>query len=104
MLNWVRSDLIKWSRDSIRHTGTSVGPGAFPRVQLPADPLDARVIASFVTIMPTRPAQRQTPAAERLAEMLAIRRQHSAEKVAAENASRLRSSLGRRLRRSHSAG
>src|SRR2546421_8373097 len=89
MLNRVRSDLIKWSRDSIRHTGTSVGPGAFPRVQLPADPLDARVIASFVTIMPTRPAQRQTPAAERLAEMLAIRRQLSAEKVAAENASRL---------------
>ena len=37
MHNWVRSDLIKWSRDSIRHTGTSVGPGAFPRVQLPAD-------------------------------------------------------------------
>ena len=53
------------------------------------DPLDARMIASFVTIMPTRPAQRQTPAAERLAEMLAIRRQPSAEKVAAENASRL---------------
>jgi transposase len=51
--------------------------------------LDARMIASFVTIMPTRPAQRQTPAAERLAEMLAIRRQLSAEKVAAENASRL---------------
>jgi transposase len=47
------------------------------------DPLDARMIASFVTIMPTRPAQRQTPATERLAEML------SAEKVAAENASRL---------------
>jgi len=37
MHNWVRSDLIKWSRDSIRHTGTSVGPGAFPRFQLPAD-------------------------------------------------------------------
>src|SRR3989449_11395924 len=89
MLNWVRSDLIKWSRDSIRHTGPSVGPGAFPRVQLPADPLDARVIASFVTIMPTRPAQRQTPAAERLAEMLAIRSQLSTEKVAVENASRL---------------
>src|SRR6266566_2489961 len=52
------------------------------------DPLDARMIASFVTIM-TRPAQRQTPAAERLAEILAIRRQLSAEKVAAENASRL---------------
>ena len=55
---------------------------------LPRRSLDARMIASFVAIMPTRPAQRQT-AAERLAEMLAIRRQLSAEKVAAENASRL---------------
>ena len=27
------------------------------------DPLDARMIASFVAVMPTRPAQRQTPAA-----------------------------------------
>jgi transposase len=54
-----------------------------------SDPLDARMIASFVAIMPTRPAQRQAPTAERLAEMLAIRRQLSAEKVAAENASRL---------------
>ena len=53
------------------------------------DPLDARMIASFVAIMPTRPAQRPTPAAEQLAEMLAVRRQLSAEKVAAENASRL---------------
>jgi transposase len=53
------------------------------------DPLDARMIASFVAVMPTRPAQRQTPAAERLAEMLAVRRQLGAEKVAAENASRL---------------
>jgi transposase len=53
------------------------------------DPLDARMIASFVAIMPTRPAQLKAPAAERLAEMLAVRRQLSAEKVAAENASRL---------------
>src|SRR5262245_39725893 len=53
------------------------------------DPLDARMIASFVAIMPTRPAQRQAPAAERLIELLAVRRQLSAEKVAAENASRL---------------
>jgi transposase len=53
------------------------------------DPLDARMIASFVAIMPTRPAQRQAPAAERLTEMLAVRRQLSAEKVAAENAARL---------------
>jgi transposase len=53
------------------------------------DPLDARMIASFVGIMPTRPAQRPTPAAELLAEMLAVRRQLSTEKVAAENASRL---------------
>ncbi len=53
------------------------------------DPLDARMIASFVGIMPTRPAQRTTPAAEQLVEMLAVRRQLSAEKTAAENASRL---------------
>jgi hypothetical protein len=39
--------------------------------------------------MPTRPAQRQTPTAERLIEMFVVRRQLSAEKVAAENASRL---------------
>src|SRR2546427_4525816 len=44
---------------------------------------------NFVTIMPTRPAQRSAPAAEQLVEMLAIRRQLSAEKVAAGNASRL---------------
>src|SRR5262245_41615458 len=48
------------------------------------DPLDARMIASFVAVMPTRPAQRQTPAVERLTEGLAARRH-----VAAENASRL---------------
>src|SRR4249919_3694138 len=53
------------------------------------DPLDARMIASFVGIMPTRPAQRTTPAAEQLVEVLAVRRQLSAEKTAAENASRL---------------
>src|SRR5262249_59848029 len=64
------------------------------------DPLDARMIASFVGIMPTRPAQRATPAAEQLAEMLAVRRQLSAEKVAAENASRLlEDALLRRLSR-----
>jgi transposase len=54
-----------------------------------SDPLDARMIASFVAIMPTRPVQRQVPAAGRVAEMLAVRRQLSAEKIAAENASRL---------------
>jgi transposase len=53
------------------------------------DPLDARMIASFVAIMPTRPPPQQAPPAERLAEMLAVRRQLTAEKVAAENASRL---------------
>ena len=53
------------------------------------DPLDARMIASFVAIMPTRPALSRPPAVERLVEVLAVRRQLSAEKVAAENASRL---------------
>ena len=52
------------------------------------DPLDTRMIASFVAIMPTRPAQPRPPAIERLIEMLAVRRQLNAEKVA-ENASRL---------------
>src|SRR5712691_6743806 len=53
------------------------------------DRLDARMIASFIAIMPTRPMQPQMPAIERLAEMLTVRRQLSDEKVAAENASRL---------------
>jgi transposase len=50
------------------------------------DRLDARMIASFIAIMPARPAQRQAPAVERVAEMLKVRRQLSTEKVAAENA------------------
>jgi transposase len=50
------------------------------------DRLDARMIASFIAIMPARPAQRQAPAVERVAEMLKVRRQLSNEKVAAENA------------------
>jgi transposase len=53
------------------------------------DRLDARMIASFVAIMPTRPVQRQTPAIERLVEMIVVRRQLSDEKIAAENGSRL---------------
>lgn len=54
-----------------------------------SDPLDARMIASFVAIMPTQPARPHSPAVERMAEMLVVRRQLSADKVAAENASRL---------------
>jgi len=38
------------------------------------DRLDARMIASFVAILPTRPAQRQTPMIEQLAAMLTVRR------------------------------
>ena len=53
------------------------------------DPIDARMIASFVVIMPTRPALPRAPVLEQLVEMLAVRRQLSAEKVAAENAGRL---------------
>ena len=41
------------------------------------DPLDARMIASFIAIMPTRPAQPHAPAVERLAEILTVRRQLS---------------------------
>jgi hypothetical protein len=40
------------------------------------DPLDTRMIASFVAIMPTRPAQPRPPAIERLAD--AVRRQLNA--------------------------
>jgi transposase len=47
------------------------------------------MIASFIAIMPTRPAQPHAPAVERLAEILTMRRQLSDAKVAAENASRL---------------
>jgi hypothetical protein len=47
----------------------------------------ARMIASFLAIMPTRPAQRQTPMIEQLAAMLTVRRQLSEQKVATENAS-----------------
>jgi transposase len=54
-----------------------------------SDPLDARMIASFVAIMPTRPVQPQAPAVEQLVAILRVRRQLSDEKVAAENASRL---------------
>jgi transposase len=53
------------------------------------DRLDARMIASFVAIMPTRPATRQAPAVERLTEMITVRRHLSDEKIAAENAARL---------------
>ena len=53
------------------------------------DPIDARMIASFVAIMPTRPALPRAPVLERLVEMLAVRHQLSAEKVATENAGRL---------------
>jgi len=53
------------------------------------DRLDARMIASFVAVMPTNPVQRQGPAAERLAEMVTVRRQLSDAKIAAENASRM---------------
>jgi transposase len=68
------------------------------------DPLDARMIASFVAVMPTRPAQRHTPAVERLAEILAVRRQLSNEKVAAENAARLlEDAMLQRLSRRRSA-
>ena len=69
------------------------------------DRLDARMIASFVAIMPTRPAQRQAPMIEQLAEMLTVRRQLSDQKVAAENASRLlEDAMLQRLSRRRIAG
>jgi len=53
------------------------------------DRLDARMIASFVAIMPTHPAQRRSPAVEQLAEMVTVRRQLSDAKISVENASRM---------------
>jgi transposase len=68
------------------------------------DRIDARMIASFVAIMPTRPAQRHPPAIERLAEMVTVRRRLSDEKIAAENASRLlEDAMLQRLSRRHIA-
>jgi transposase len=52
------------------------------------DRLDARVIARFVAVMPTRPAKRNK-AAEQLAEIVSARRHLSDEKTAIENAGRL---------------
>jgi transposase len=64
------------------------------------DRLDARMIAAFVAIIPTRPAERPAPVVERLAEALTVRRQLSNEKVAAENAAgMLENALLQRLSR-----
>jgi transposase len=63
------------------------------------DRLDARMIALFVSTMPTRPAKR-IEGVSRMAEILTVRRQLSDDKVAAENASRLLEDPGlRRLYR-----
>jgi transposase len=68
------------------------------------DRIDARMIASFVAIMPTRAAQRHPPAIERLAETVTVRRRLSDEKIAAENASRLlEDAMLQRLSRRHIA-
>jgi ABC-type uncharacterized transport system substrate-binding protein len=69
------------------------------------DRLDAWMIASFVAVMPTRPAQRQAPMIEQLAAMLTVRRQLSEQKVATENASRLlEGAMLQRLSRRRVAG
>ena len=68
------------------------------------DRLDARMIAAFVAIIPTRPVQRPAPVVERLAEVLRVRRQLSNEKVAAENAAgMLENAVLKRLSRRHIA-
>ena len=69
------------------------------------DRLDARMIASFVAIMPTRSVQRQAPMIEQLAAMLTVRRQLSDHKVATENASKLlEDAMLQRLSRRRAAG
>ena len=49
------------------------------------DRLDARLIAEYVAIMPTRVVQPHEPAVERLAEIVTMRRQLCDEHVAVEN-------------------
>ena len=61
------------------------------------DRLDARLIAEYVAIMPTRVVQRDA-AVERLAEIVNMRRQLCDEHVAAENqAAHLEDAMLRRL-------
>jgi transposase len=61
------------------------------------DRLDARLIAEYVAIMPTR-AVRHDPAAARIAEVVTMRRQLSDEHVAVENqAAHLEDAMLRRL-------
>src|ERR1700751_2803883 len=61
------------------------------------DRLDARLIAEYVAIMPTRVVQRD-PATEQLAEVVTMRRQLCDEHVAAENqAAHLEDAMRRRL-------
>src|SRR4249919_1822145 len=61
------------------------------------DRLDARLIAEYVAIMPTRVVQRD-PATEQLAEVVTMRRQLCDEHVAAENqAAHLEDAMLRRL-------
>jgi hypothetical protein len=47
------------------------------------------MIASFIAVMPTRPAQRQMPRIEQMSEIVTVRRHLSDQKIAAENATRL---------------
>jgi transposase len=59
------------------------------RVLAKNDRLDARMIASFIAVIPTRPAERQTPRIERMSEIVTVRRHLSDQKIAAENATKL---------------
>src|SRR5262249_25254306 len=79
-----------------KHPQFSGGGRGFAENETPAGPM----IASVLGIHPTPPYHPPAPEAELLAEMLAVRRQLSSEKVAAENASRLlEDALLRRLSR-----
>src|SRR5260370_18961603 len=53
------------------------------------DRLDARMIPSFLAIMPPRPAQRQPPLLAQLAAVLTVRRRLRGPKAATANAARL---------------
>jgi transposase len=53
------------------------------------DRLDARMIASFIAVIATRPAQRRTPGIEQMSDIVTVRRHLSDQKIAAENATKL---------------
>ena len=85
------------ARSNLHETGLRAAPTALMRGPLKNDRLDARLIAEYVAIMPTRVVQRDA-AVEKLAEIVTMRRQLCDEHVAVENqAAHLEDAMLRRL-------